>query len=212
MVTFAPFPLAGNLGSCSHLQRNGERSHDLPPTKQEPWVVPLGVREAPCCFSPSHHWCRVRNQRFRLPRHRRPFGCLPGHAQSHWRMSIIFNLCGAQANELCSPFSPLNPASHVASSVFRQSDYGHKFDNLLVDYVHPRKFPKLGPTLTWVLRATTVGVLVGVYQFNTEDIGRCPFLTYRRQSLIRNLSAFRPYRTGGKGMARLTCVAFLPSV
>ena len=48
-----------------------------------------------------------------------------------------------------------------------------KFDSLLVDYVHPRKFPKLGPTLTWVLRATTVGVLVGVYQFNTEDIGPC---------------------------------------
>lgn len=47
----------------------------------------------------------------------------------------------------------------------------NKFDSLLVDYVHPRKFPKLGPTLTWVLRATTVGVLVGVYQFNTEDIG-----------------------------------------
>jgi succinate dehydrogenase (ubiquinone) membrane anchor subunit len=48
---------------------------------------------------------------------------------------------------------------------------GDKFDNLLVDYVHPRKFPKLGPTLTWLLRVTTVGVLVGVYQFNTEDIG-----------------------------------------
>ena len=46
-----------------------------------------------------------------------------------------------------------------------------KFDSFLVDYVHPRKFPKLGPTLTWALRATTVGVLVGVYQFNTEDIG-----------------------------------------
>lgn len=41
-----------------------------------------------------------------------------------------------------------------------------------MDYVHPRKFPKLGPTLTWVLRVTTVGVLVGVYQFNTEDIGQ----------------------------------------
>ena len=53
-----------------------------------------------------------------------------------------------------------------------------KFDSSLVDYVHPRKFPKLGPTLTWALRATTVGVLVGVYQFNTEDIGQylrfCP--------------------------------------
>ena len=51
-----------------------------------------------------------------------------------------------------------------------------KFDNLLVDYLHPRKFPKLGPTFTWVLRATTVGVLVGVYQFNTEDIGKHVFL------------------------------------
>ncbi|KAF9792635.1 mitochondrial inner membrane protein [Thelephora terrestris] len=45
------------------------------------------------------------------------------------------------------------------------------FDSALVDYVHKRKFPKLGPTLTWLLRATTVGVLVGVYQFNTQDIG-----------------------------------------
>jgi succinate dehydrogenase (ubiquinone) membrane anchor subunit len=41
----------------------------------------------------------------------------------------------------------------------------------LADYVHKRKFPVLGPALTWTLRATTVGVLVGVYQFNTEDIG-----------------------------------------
>ncbi|KAI0072834.1 mitochondrial inner membrane protein [Panus rudis PR-1116 ss-1] len=45
------------------------------------------------------------------------------------------------------------------------------FDQVLVDYLHPRKFPKLGPVLTWTLRATTVGVLVGVYQFNTNDIG-----------------------------------------
>ena len=43
--------------------------------------------------------------------------------------------------------------------------------------MHPRKFPKLGPTLTWVLRVTTVGVLVGVYQFNTEDIGQDLFFT-----------------------------------
>jgi len=42
---------------------------------------------------------------------------------------------------------------------------------LLVDYVHPRKFPVLGRISTWALRATTVGVLVGVYQFNTNDIG-----------------------------------------
>ena len=60
-----------------------------------------------------------------------------------------------------------------------------------MDYIHPRKFPKLGPTLTWVLRVTTVGVLVGVYQFNTEDIGQhLPFYlpaTGRSSELVRIL-------------------------
>lgn len=42
---------------------------------------------------------------------------------------------------------------------------------MLVDYVHKRKFPVLGPITTWTLRTVTVGVLVGVYQFNTNDIG-----------------------------------------
>lgn len=55
---------------------------------------------------------------------------------------------------------------------------GRQFDALIVDYVHPRKFPKLGPTLTWVLRATTAGVLVGVYQFNTNDVGEFTSLVH----------------------------------
>jgi hypothetical protein len=42
---------------------------------------------------------------------------------------------------------------------------------MLVDYLHPRKFPVLGRVATWTLRTATVGVLVGVYQFNTNDIG-----------------------------------------
>lgn len=42
---------------------------------------------------------------------------------------------------------------------------------MVVDYVHQRKFPIIGPILTWTLRTATVGVLVGVYQFNTNDIG-----------------------------------------
>lgn len=48
------------------------------------------------------------------------------------------------------------------------------FDQCFVDYLHPRKFPVLGPTINWTLRAATVGVLVGVYQFNTQDIGKLP--------------------------------------
>ncbi|KIP07430.1 hypothetical protein PHLGIDRAFT_105644 [Phlebiopsis gigantea 11061_1 CR5-6] len=45
------------------------------------------------------------------------------------------------------------------------------FDCVLADYLHKRKFPVLGPASSWALRAATVGALVGVYQFNTNDIG-----------------------------------------
>ncbi|KAK0450437.1 mitochondrial inner membrane protein [Desarmillaria tabescens] len=44
-------------------------------------------------------------------------------------------------------------------------------DSIFVDYLHKRKFPVLGPIVTWTMRTATVGVLVGVYQFNTNDIG-----------------------------------------
>ena len=50
---------------------------------------------------------------------------------------------------------------------------GVQFDSVLVDYLHKRKFPKLGPLFTWTLRLTSVAVGVGVYQFNTNDIGVC---------------------------------------
>lgn len=45
------------------------------------------------------------------------------------------------------------------------------FGQIVADYVHPRKFPVLGPVATWGLRTATVATLVGVYQFNTNDVG-----------------------------------------
>lgn len=45
------------------------------------------------------------------------------------------------------------------------------FDNILCDYLHPRKFPVLGPILTWTVRLLTGGALYGLYEFNTNDIG-----------------------------------------
>ncbi|KAF8516227.1 CybS-domain-containing protein [Gautieria morchelliformis] len=44
-------------------------------------------------------------------------------------------------------------------------------DQSLIDYLHPRKFPIIGRIAKWGLRAATAGVLVGVYQFNTNDMG-----------------------------------------
>lgn len=46
-----------------------------------------------------------------------------------------------------------------------------QFDQIVIDYLHTRKFPVLGRLTKWGLRAATAGVLVGVYQFNTNDIG-----------------------------------------
>ncbi|TYJ55335.1 hypothetical protein B9479_003949 [Cryptococcus floricola] len=45
------------------------------------------------------------------------------------------------------------------------------FDACVVDYVHPRKFPTLGPIAAWVLRAATGLTVWGVYEFNTNDVG-----------------------------------------
>jgi succinate dehydrogenase (ubiquinone) membrane anchor subunit len=46
-----------------------------------------------------------------------------------------------------------------------------QFDSIVVDYLHPRKFPVLGQVAKWGLRTATVATLVGIYQFNTNDIG-----------------------------------------
>ncbi|KAI0069205.1 mitochondrial inner membrane protein [Artomyces pyxidatus] len=94
------------------------------------------------------------------------------HGSYHWSFERL----------LSAGLVPLTAAAFVTSgstsplldgvlgiSLVMHSHIG--FDALLVDYLHPRKFSVLGPMLKWVLRATTVGVLAGVYQFNTQDVG-----------------------------------------
>jgi succinate dehydrogenase (ubiquinone) membrane anchor subunit len=46
------------------------------------------------------------------------------------------------------------------------------FDSCLVDYVHPRKFKISGPLGKWILRVATGLSVWGVYEFNTNDIGK----------------------------------------
>jgi succinate dehydrogenase (ubiquinone) membrane anchor subunit len=58
----------------------------------------------------------------------------------------------------------------VPNTVFLTTYF--QFDSVLVDYVHKRKFPVLASIATWTLRTATVATLVGIYQFNTNDIGR----------------------------------------
>jgi len=45
------------------------------------------------------------------------------------------------------------------------------FEACRVDYIHERKFPVVGQIAKWGIRALTTGALVGVYSFNTQDVG-----------------------------------------
>ncbi|KAI6001836.1 mitochondrial inner membrane protein [Pisolithus albus] len=94
------------------------------------------------------------------------------HGSHHWSFERL----------LAASLVPMTAAAFVTSGssypaldgIFGVSLVMHShigFDCMLVDYLHPRKFPFLGNFMKWTLRTMTLGVLVGVYQFNTNDIG-----------------------------------------
>lgn len=65
----------------------------------------------------------------------------------------------------------LNPATDaiICGAVLVHSHIG--FDAMIVDYFPARRVPKTKKALGWVLRAATVAVGVGLYEFETNDIG-----------------------------------------
>ena len=88
-------------------------------------------------------------------------------------------------------------SSHYAGSpVFRFILTGvfldTQLDQSVIDYVHTRKFPVLGRIAKWGLRAATAGVMVGVYQFNTNDIGESSVL----RTYILSFLLFLSFRIG----------------
>ncbi|KAJ7210670.1 CybS-domain-containing protein [Mycena haematopus] len=94
------------------------------------------------------------------------------HGSHHWSFE---RLMSASLIPLTGAAYATSPSVHpvldgiLAVSLIVHSHIG--FDSMVVDYLHPRKFPVIGRVATWTLRAATVGVLVGVYNFNTNDIG-----------------------------------------
>ncbi|KAF8066678.1 mitochondrial inner membrane protein [Lyophyllum atratum] len=94
------------------------------------------------------------------------------HGSYHWAFERL--LAASLVPMTAAAFVTSGTAHPVVDGLLGVSLVMHShlgFDSILVDYVHKRKFPRLGPTVTWALRATTAAVLVGVYQFNTNDIG-----------------------------------------
>ncbi|ORY88029.1 CybS-domain-containing protein [Leucosporidium creatinivorum] len=92
------------------------------------------------------------------------------HGSYHWTFERLLSaslvpLVGATA------VSSVNPILDGILSVAIVAHSHMGFDQILIDYLHPRNWPILGPIAKWTLRVVTGTVLVGVYQFNTNDIG-----------------------------------------
>ncbi|WBW71286.1 TIM22 inner membrane protein import complex and succinate dehydrogenase (SDH) anchor subunit Tim18 [Schizosaccharomyces osmophilus] len=45
------------------------------------------------------------------------------------------------------------------------------FESCVIDYFPKRRFRRIGPLVHWILRGFTVLTFIGVYEFNTNDIG-----------------------------------------
>ncbi|KAJ7081313.1 mitochondrial inner membrane protein [Mycena belliarum] len=94
------------------------------------------------------------------------------HGSHHWSFE---RLLSAALIPLTGAAFATSPSVHpVLDGILGMSLVVHShmgFDSMVVDYLHPRKFPVLGPTATWTLRSATVAALIGIYEFNTNDIG-----------------------------------------
>lgn len=112
------------------------------------WLIPLGVWTVTLCWSRANDDSRICDKWYSTSGPWWTAWCQLDCSYSHW---------GA----LC-----LSGSSAVSSS------HTFQFDSILADYLHKRKFPIIGPATTWTLRTATVATLVGIYQFNTNDIGR----------------------------------------
>ncbi|KZV80464.1 SDHD, membrane anchor subunit of succinate dehydrogenase, partial [Exidia glandulosa HHB12029] len=94
------------------------------------------------------------------------------HGSHHWAFERLLSaslvpLTVTAFATSASPYAVLDGVLGVA--LVMHSHIG--FDSVLEDYLHKRKFPVIGPISTWILRFATVGALVGVYEFNTNDVG-----------------------------------------
>lgn len=92
------------------------------------------------------------------------------HGSYHWTFERLLSasLVPLVASTAVTSVNPVLDGI-LAVAIVAHSHIG--FDSVLIDYVHERKFPLIGKMVKWLLRAATAGVLVGVYQFNTNDVG-----------------------------------------
>ncbi|EER26845.1 membrane anchor subunit of succinate dehydrogenase, Sdh4 [Coccidioides posadasii str. Silveira] len=95
----------------------------------------------------------------------------PTHGSYHWDFERIIAISLIPLT--ITPFAAgsLNPVTDaiLCGALVLHSHIG--FQALIVDYLPQRRVPKTKAFCTWALRAATLTVAVGLYEFETNDVG-----------------------------------------
>jgi len=95
----------------------------------------------------------------------------PTHGSYHWTFERLIAL--GLVPLTVAPFATgaLNPATDaiLCAAILIHSHIG--FEALIVDYLPNKRVPKTRKTFEWGLKLATVVVGVGLYEFETNDVG-----------------------------------------
>ena len=95
----------------------------------------------------------------------------PNHGSYHWTFERLVS-AGLVPLTL-APFAAgsLNPTldAVLCATILIHSHIG--FESVLTDYIPKKRLPKTRAVSWWALRAATVAVGVGLYEFETNDVG-----------------------------------------
>ncbi|TKA66879.1 Succinate dehydrogenase [ubiquinone] cytochrome b small subunit, mitochondrial [Cryomyces minteri] len=94
----------------------------------------------------------------------------PAHGSYHWTFERL--IAGALVPLTIAPFAAgsLNPIMDATfcAAILVHSHIG--FESIIIDYVPTHRMPKTRKALMWALKAGTLAVGVGLYEFETNDV------------------------------------------
>lgn len=95
----------------------------------------------------------------------------PSHGSYHWTFER--GLAAALVPLTLAPFASgsLNPTldAILGATVLIHSHMG--VQAIIIDYVPQKRFPGLRKSCHWLLNAATILAAVGIYEFETTDVG-----------------------------------------
>ncbi|KAH8148151.1 uncharacterized protein LAJ45_07915 [Morchella importuna] len=95
----------------------------------------------------------------------------PSHGSYHWTFERLVSV--GLIPLTIAPFA-LGSVSPVTDAVLGAAVVIHSyigFESSIIDYIPGRKHPTAKKVFMWILKGSTVLVLVGLYEFETNDVG-----------------------------------------